>query len=276
MIEGFSCKIDTSLMKYVADEEYIFYGAQVIAFDENLNYVDSVPENRRVYIAFSSEATGSSAGLIAVVRGKYIEEKDPLSRLNDESAKKIADFYGIPVENLKYLSRGSLYEPFEPTEAMKEYVSNDGHEIIGNLPTVSVDQDGWYAFPVTLPDSVWNEVRSKDVSNFKFYALNDDGVRVEDMKLKPLSGDVTSPAFIMGLMNTWEIFSLTGEKLKNFGVKEFLLVGFLNAGKPFSFYLAKMILMLLMGGCNIGVNTAVISGVGLAVIVLKWKFPRRH
>ena len=159
---------------------------------------------------------------------------------------------------------------------MREYVSNDGHEIIGNLPTVSVDQEGWYAFPVTLPDDVWNEVRSKDVSSFKFYALNDDGIKVEEMNLKPLSGDAVSPAFIMGLVNTWEIFSLTGEKLDNFGVKTFLMVGLLSAGKPFSFYLAKMILMLLMGGCSTGVNTAVISGVVIALIVLKLKIRKRH
>lgn len=281
LIDGCSNIIDITAMKYSPDVypegEYTFYEAQVIAFDENLNYIDAVPQNRRAYIAYSPEATGNSAGIIGIIRGEYVEESDPLSRISDESARKIADFYEIPVENLKFLSRGNMYTPFEPTQAMKEYVSKDGHEIIANLPTLSVDQDGLYAFPITLPDSVWNEVRSKDISSFKFYALNDDGVRVEDMHLKPLSGDAVKTSFVTGLLSTWEVFSLTGNKLEQFGVKEFLLVGVLSAGKPFSLYLAKLILMFLLGGCNSGIYTAgIIAGLVFAFVLLKMKFHRKN
>ena len=281
LIDGYSNRIDITAMKYSFDVypegEYTFYGVQILALDENLNYIDAVPQNRRTYIAYSPNATGNSAGIIGVVRGEYVEESDPLSRISDESARKIADFYEIPVENLKFLSRGNMYTPFEPTQAMKEYVSKDGHEIIANLPTLSVDQDGLYAFPITLPDSVWNEVRSKDISSFKFYALNDDGVRVEDMNLKPLSGDAVKTSFVTGLLSTWEVFSLTGDKLEQFGVKEFLLVGLLSAGKPFSLYLAKLILMFLLGGCNSGIYTAgIIAGLVFAFVLLKMKIHRKN
>ena len=44
------------------------------------------------------------------------------------------------------------------------------------------------------------------------------------------------------------------------------MVVLLNAGRPLSLYLAKLLIMLLLGGCNTGVTasvmiTAVIAGV---------------
>lgn len=73
------------------------------------------------------------------------------------------------------------------------------------------------------------------------------------------------PAFITGLISTWELYTLNGEKLETFGVKEFLLVGLLQAGKLFSLYLAKLIIMLLLGGCNFG--TGIFAG-GVVILVM--------
>ena len=262
LLDGTAFAIDSRDMKAL---DYGF-GTTSIFIDENFNYIDAVPENRKFYVAFSSEANTLNAGLISTIRGKYVEEENPQDRLEPETAQNIADFYGIPVENLKYLSRSFLYSPFEPTEAMKEYVKKDNHEIFANLPTLSVDTEGYYVFPITLPDDAWEEVQSKDISSYKFYALNDDGVKVEDMNLKPLEEEV-NPAFVNGLLNTFELFTFSGEKMTKFGVKEFLMIGFLDAGKPFSFYLGKLLLALLMGGCNSGFSSSVILFMILAAAV---------
>ena len=75
----------------------------------------------------------------------------------------------------------------------------------------------------------------------------------------------------MGLLNTWELLSLSGEKLE-FGVKEFLMVGLLNAGTPFSVYITKLLIMLLLGGCDSGLGLAGLAALGLSAIY----FTRRN
>ena len=86
------------------------------------------------------------------------------------------------------------------------------------------------------------------VNDLKMYALYDDG-----------SSEQVNTSILPGLINTWELLTLSGEKLE-FGAREFLMVGFLNAGTPFSVYLTKILLALLMGGCD--------SGLGLAGIIV--------
>lgn len=67
------------------------------------------------------------------------------------------------------------------------------------------------------------------------------------------------------------MLTLTGEKLE-FGAKEFLMVGFLNAGTPFSVYLTKLIVALLMGGCDACFGIAGVVAVGAVILVMH----RRH
>ena len=237
-----------------------------LALDEKFNYVDKVPENRKVYIALASDLSSEMiGGMVTVVRGKYVEEEDPLNRLDPEVAKSIADSMSISVEGLKYLSRGSLYSPLEPTNAIKNYVKNDNHEIIAKLPTISVDRSGWYVFSVTLSDDIWKEVQSKDLDDFKFYALRDDGVNIEDLNLKPLD-DSARVSIINGLVNAYEIFTLKGDKLKKFDTKTFLIAGLLRAGTPFSFYLGKLLINVLSGSCNASfIPVAFILGLGIII-----------
>lgn len=55
--------------------------------------------------------------------------------------------------------------------------------------------------------------------------------------------------------------------MDSFGFKEFFLVGLLDSGKPFSLYLAKIILALLTGGaCNFGAGF--ITGGSILVFML--------
>ena len=76
-----------------------------------------------------------------------------------------------------------------------------------------------------------------------------------------VSGVSVRASFILGLLNTFELLSLSGEQLQ-FGAREFLMVGFLNAGTPFSLYIGKLLLALLLGGCNFGFGI-----IGLGAIV---------
>ena len=114
-------------------------------------------------------------------------------------------------------------------------------------------------FKVTLSDDLYEQVRDVSISDIKVFALYDNGG----------TGQVNTSA-IIGLINTWELLTLTGEKLE-FGAREFLMVGFLNAGTPFSVYLTKILLMLLAGGCDVGLGLA-----GIAVIFTAFFMLRRR
>ena len=252
-VHGF--EVDTGTKESVFDENKSYLAAFIV-LDDNLSRVEYVPENRRVYIALSFRPEYVNTGIITVVRGRYVEEDDPLYRLGPDAAQRIADTLGIHLEDLKYLTRANIGLPVEPTDAMRTFVKSDDHEIIINLPTVSVDERGRYVVPITLTDEEFELVRSTDVSGVKVYALNDSDLGDGQMRA----------SFISGLVSTWEIFSLTGEKMDSFGVKEFLLVGLLEAGKPFSFYLAKLIITLLLAGCNSGLGIG--AGISAAVLAL--------
>ena len=259
-VHGF--QVDTSERESVS-EEGKRYVARFVVLDEDYKRVDSVPESRKVYIAVSLSPEYINAGIVTVIRGEYMTEDEPLYRLTPEAAQNIADELGIASTDLKYLTRANIGLPVEPTEAMKEYVKSDDHEIIINLPTISVDEQGTYVIPITLSDDEFELLRGKSVSDFKTYALNDSDLGDDQMR----------QAFIIGLINTWEVYTLTGTKMDTFGVKEFLLVGMLNAGKPFSLYVAKMLLMLLAGGCSSGIIPSAVAVIIAGTFIIKH---RRH
>ncbi|MBQ7215306.1 MAG: hypothetical protein IJS39_04915 [Synergistaceae bacterium] len=255
-LHGF--EVDTQTRESVYDENKSYLAAFIV-LDENLTRIEYVPDNRRVYIALSLRPEYVNTGIVTVVRGRYVEEEDPVYRLGSDAGQRIADDLGIHLEDLKYLTRANIGRPVEPTDAMKVYVNSDDHEIIINMPTISVDEEGRYIIPITLSDDEFELVRSRDVREFKTYALNDSDLGNGQMR----------PAFIFGLINTWELYTLNGEKLETFGVKEFLLVGLLQAGKPFSLYLAKLIIMLLLGGCNFGAGIFAGGAVILVIMLVK-------
>ena len=269
MLEIFAMHIDPQTRdnaeEHIVSEEYTtenFGGANMIVLDENLNRVYTVPKNRRAYVAVSLSKPANT-GIITVLRGRYVAESDPLSRINPSLAQFIADDFGIQVSELKYLTQEGLGAPREPTQAMKQYAASNDYEIILNMPTVSVDE-GYKAvyFTYTLPDEVWQQVRGKSFTDFTVYAFNDsDSVG---------AGQVRS-SFLNGVVSLWE---LSGGRMDHFGVREFVLAGLLQASRPFSFYLAKMLIMLLLGGCSSGINPLFVNAVILGLIVLK--FPRKH
>ena len=113
---------------------------------------------------------------------------------------------------------------------------------------------------VTLSDNLYEQIKGLSAKDLRAYALHDDG---KDEPESETSQVRTS--FITGLLNTWELLKLNGEKLE-FGAREFLMVGFLNAGTPLSLYITKILLMLLAGGCNIGIGIVGITAIGVSAI----------
>lgn len=71
---------------------------------------------------------------------------------------------------------------------MHAYVKSDNHEIIANLPTVSVDESGVYIIPINLPDDVWENIQNANVKYYKFYALNDTDLGDDQMKSGFING----------------------------------------------------------------------------------------
>ena len=122
---------------------------------------------------------------------------------------------------------------------------------------MSADESGYYVFRVRLSDTIWEEVQDKEVSDFKIYGLAD-------------SEEEINAAFIIGLINTWEVFTLTGHKMERFGLREFLMVGFLNSGQPLTLFVAKLLLSFFTGGlaaaCNAGFG---VGAFALLVVMLR-------
>lgn len=182
--------------------------------------------------------------------------------LTQESLDQIADLLSLDSE-LYLLDNTNISSPQEPTQAMRDFAANDEAELIGKLNTLNVEDDGYYVFKVNLGDRLWGLLESQDISSYKIYALNDSEA----------SDTEVSSAFINGLLSTVEILTMSGQRMEKFGVREFLMVGFLKSGVPLSMYVAKVILALLTGGlgaCNAGYAGAI------SAIVLVWFIRRRR
>ena len=167
--------------------------------------------------------------------------------------EKIAEAVNVSADQIKFITDENISEPQEPTQDMRTELESRQNQIIGKFNTITVDESGYYVFKVTLSDDLYEQIKGVSINELNVYALFDDG--------HTESADLRASIF-NGIVSTWELLTLNGEKLE-FGVKEFLMVGLLEAGKPFSVYLAKLIIMLLMGGCDAGLGIS-----GLAVMAL--------
>ncbi len=264
-LEFWGFVVDASTRETVYSEDYVYSGSDGVFFDEEFNRTYKVPDSKIIYAAVKLNPDNINTGVLTVIRGEYIEEDDPTERLDSTLTEIIARDMGIDVKDLKYVTEENLFAPREATPEMNAYVKSDDHEIIGGIVTVSTDIEGWHYFKVTLPDDVWEEVKSKDVKDFKFYGLADT---------EEVSGQFKA-SFILGLINTYEIYTLTGTKMKTFGVKEFLMVGLLNSGQPFTLFVAKTLLAILTGGLGAGCNSGFfVSAAALGIIIVK--FIRKH
>lgn len=257
---GFAVNTSTRETEY--NEEIRYSHSDGIFFDEKFNRTYTVPDNKIIYAAVTLHPDYINTGVLSVVRGEYIDEDDPAERLDTTLLEIIAKDLSIDINELKYLTEEFLSAPREATPEMEEYVKSDDHEIIGGIVTVSVDAEGWYVFHVTLPDDVWEEVKSKDIDEFKLYGLADIEAQ--------LSSAQVNASIIMGILNTLEIYTATGTKMKSFGVKEFFMAGFLNAIQPFTLFVAKALLSILTVRLTAGCNSGVLWSVGiLGILIVK-------
>ncbi len=181
--------------------------------------------------------------------------------------EKIAEAVSVSADAIKFITDENISDPQEPTPGMRDELSSQNAEIIGKLNTLTVSVTGYYVFKVTLSDDLYEQIKGISINELRAYALYDDGRGGS----RPEGANVGA-SFISGLLSTWELLGLNGERLE-FGAREFLMVGLLNAGTPFSVYITKLLIMLLMGGCDAGLGLAGLAALGLSAVFFT---RRRH
>ena len=232
------------------DMEYAF-------FDENGREIKEVPSGKVVYAALRLSAGRTHRGVVTAPNELGLGSIQAFVA-DDELLGKIAESVNISADKLNMLEEENIHDPQDPTQSMLDEMRSRESDVVGKMNTLVVSKDGYYVFKVTLSDDLYEQyVKGVKVEDLKAYVLYDSGTTE--------SSEVRA-SFILGLVNTWEMLTLTGEKLE-FGAKEFLMVGFLNAGTPFSVYLTKLIIALLMGGCDAGLGLAGLGVVSGAVIL---------
>lgn len=185
---------------------------------------------------------------------EYITDNNILSR--DIFSRRI-----VSSDIKTFTSRDIIAGPEEPTQAMIDAVRQDGYQITAKLNTIQVSESGFYIFKVNLSEQAFNELRGAKANEVRAYALNDSEANVR-------------LSFITGLINTFELLTMSGEKMTSIGVREFLLIGLLESSKPLSVYLAKIIIMLLMGGCSL--NKGIIAVIAVSAVMIRVNFYRNR
>ena len=214
----------------------------------------------RSFTAFKSLPKPATSDELPLGVIKPIEETS-----RDILREKIAEIKSVRTDEILFIEERNIYPAQEPPAIVIEQSKTDNANILAKFNTLSVDVSGLYVFHVILSDDVAKEIESVDIDQLRIYAAEFESADVFPAVYQASDGQVKT-AFIFGLLNTFELLTMSGEKLK-FGAKEFLMVGFLNASKPLSLYIGKILLALLMGGCNFGfgVTVLVLTAVGLFI-----------
>ena len=176
---------------------------------------------------------------------------EPAPDLTSDVLERVAESVSVDVSEIRTLTAENISAPQEPTQAMRDYARSENTEFTGKLSTITVDEDGWYVFKVTLSDELWEKVRGQNVSGFKFEGMSD------------LDSSAAIASLLSGIVSTWEVLTMSGEKMDTFGVREFLMVGLLEAGRPLSVYLLKIIIAILAGGCSSGTSILLLAAIPL-------------
>ncbi len=222
-------------------------------FDENNNEVTTVPDNGVVYVAMQMTAGEETRGVITTGGGPLpLGTITPIAS-SDELIDTIASVMEIDRSQIYFLTEAQIFEAQEPDTDLRKKVQEDNNQLLGKLNTLKVDKDGYYVFKVTLSDELFAKIDGVNVEDLRVYYAVHDLVETSEIKF--------NASFLVGLLKTWELLTMKGEKMKT-GAKEFLMVGALNSGQPLSLYLAKAFLALLMSG--VGCN----GGVGIIGIIL--------
>ena len=178
----------------------------------------------------------------------------------DDLLQKLANNASIDRSEIQWLSADVINtaEPPEPTDKMRDTVKSDGYQFAAKLNTIKVSEDGYYAFMVTVSDDL---VGTK-VSDLKLYYAEPSDF------LSSVNGSVETAFGLMPLINGvtggLEVSNFLGVKLDTLP-KQFLATMFLSASKSMTVYIVK-ILLVLLGGCNVGFGIAGTFVVGVVAV----------
>lgn len=227
-------------------------------FDENGREINGVPAGKVVYAALRLSSGRTHRSVVTAPKNLGLGTIQPFAP-DDALMAKIADTANVSVDKLHVLGEENIGDPRDPTQKMLDEMAARDSNPVGKMNTLIVSRDGYYVFKVTLSDDLYEQhIQGVKADELKAYVLYDNG---------EAGNSEVSASFVTGLLNTWELLTLNGDKLE-FGAKEFLMVGLLNAGTPFSVYLTKLLIALLMGGCDVGFGLAGLAAVCGAVILI--------
>lgn len=136
------------------------------------------------------------------------------------------------------------------------------------MNTIEVNKTGYYIVKVTLSDDLYEQLKNVKIKDLRIRALyeKDDGTEGASVR--------ASIPIAYGFLSTWELFSLTGNSLTDNLTQTFLMVGLLQASQPLTVYILKILIMLLLGGCDAGLGIAglvVLAGSFAAFNVLRFR-----
>ena len=178
---------------------------------------------------------------------------EPAGHLDTNTRLNLAQLMKVDTSDLRMLAWESIGVPLEPTRTMSMDMRKDNYQAIYKLNTLTVSEDGYYVLRVNVPE----ELQGMSIGNFRLYTLTDTGV----------SRSSINASLINNILNYVEITNLLGVKIDTLE-KQALAVGVLQAGTPFSVYLAKL-LAFLASGCDSGLGFVALCVLGLVVLKLR-------
>ena len=250
--------------------------------DEDGNEIDTVPESGAVYAAMQLTAGTETRGVITVPSSRnrpaplaqgtvvpiVFETEEEQEELITNIVEALSETVSIDAEEIKFITEENITPAPEPTREMVNEAKNNDHDLIGKLSTIEVEEEGWYVIKIELSNDLFEQVDGVDINDVAMYAFSAD-VTASDNNTYTVR---SSLFMINGLLGTWELLTVSGQKFDKFGFREFLMVGFLNAGQPFTLYLAKTILALVTGGlgagCSAGLGLSGAAGALAAIIFI--------
>lgn len=248
-----------------------------------------IPQNRYFIAALDLQPGDSWQGIIASPSGLQVVEIEPVApeELTDDTidnlVQAIEEMLQRPevIENIinrnilsrdilsrdivsadiNYLSEAYITPPQEPTPAMEQAVRDEGYNIAAKLNTIRVPESGFYVVKITIPEDTFSDLDGTAVGRVRVFALNDTEAGSSGLEVRS--------SIINGIVNTFELLSLSGEKIEQIGARELLMIGLLEAGESFSVYLAKILIALLMGGCNQGMGLLYLASAVMVFVLLR-------
>ena len=240
---------------------------QYVFFDEKSTIIKEVPENKIIYVAFKT-ATGTDIRVVVTIPLRLAQgtvmpvEEERHEELRETIAQEMSSI-DIDAGEIRFIHEEQITQAKDPSSGMLHNAKENGYALIGKLNTISADEEGYYVLKIVLSDDLFNLIEGVNVNevvvdNFSNY----DVANTNKSSVKK--------SFLSGLLGTWEILTVNGKKLDKFSFREFLMIGFLNAGEPFTLYLARRLVpdmasfiaaVLGAGGCNAGLGLAGVSAV---------------